>query len=120
MQYPAQTLANRAPLKVSGDEEVKLPYVSDQRFIVDNQVQQQDNIARLQQRPSTAADSVRVNILSTLNEPLEGEAASLRIKKDALWKPLLRGFRSYLRRALENYLDISLIYDGSGDLSRTT
>lgn len=46
------------------------------------------------------------------------ENASLRIKKDALWKPLLRGFRSYLRHALENFLDISLIYDGSGDLSK--
>jgi len=40
-----------------------------------------------------------------------------RVKKDALWKPLLRGFRIYLRRSLEIFLDINQIYDGSGDLS---
>ena len=40
-----------------------------------------------------------------------------RVKKDALWKPLLRGFRIYLRRSLQTYLDINQIYEGSGDLS---
>lgn len=38
-------------------------------------------------------------------------------KKDALWKPLLRGFRIYLRRTLQVFLDINQIYDKSGDLS---
>ena len=51
-----------------------------------------------------------------------GEAASAlanqRVKKDALWKPLLRGFRIYLRRSLQIFLDINQIYDGSGDLSQ--
>ena len=32
---------------------------------------------------------------------------SQRVKKDALWKPLLRGFRIYLRRTLQTFLDIN-------------
>lgn len=42
---------------------------------------------------------------------------SQRVKKDALWKPLLRGFRIYIRRTLQIFLDINQIYEGSGDLS---
>ena len=30
-----------------------------------------------------------------------------RIKKDALWKPLLRGFRIFLRRLLQYHFDIN-------------
>ena len=47
-----------------------------------------------------------------------GALANQRVKKDALWKPLLRGFRIYLRRSLQIFLDINQIYDGSGDLSQ--
>lgn len=36
-----------------------------------------------------------------------GGQSGQRVKKDALWKPLLRGFRIYLRRSLQNYLDIN-------------
>ena len=43
-----------------------------------------------------------------------------RVKKDALWKPLLRGFRAYLRRLLQMHFDINQIFDGSGDLSQQT
>lgn len=43
-----------------------------------------------------------------------------RIKKDALWKPLLRGFRIFLRRLLQYHFDINQIFDGSGDLSTKT
>ena len=42
------------------------------------------------------------------------------MKKDALWKPLLRGFRAFLRRALQMHFDINQIFDGSGDLSQQT
>ena len=41
-----------------------------------------------------------------------------RIKKDALWKPILRGFRSFLRRQLQIHFDINQIFDGTGDLSQ--
>ena len=40
-----------------------------------------------------------------------------RVKKDALWKPLLRGFRIYIRRTLRIFMEINQIYDGTGDLS---
>ena len=53
------------------------------------------------------------NSFSIAREP----QTSQRVKKDALWKPLLRGFRIYLRRTLQTFLDINQIYDGSGDLS---
>ena len=42
------------------------------------------------------------------------------MKKDALWKPLLRGFRAFLRRLLQMHFDINQIFDGSGDLSQQT
>ena len=35
--------------------------------------------------------------------------SSQRVKKDALWKPLLRSFRIYIRRTLRIYLDIKQI-----------
>ena len=54
---------------------------------------------------------------SALCEDEDGILASQRVKKDALWKPLLRGFRIYLRRTLQTFLDINQIYEGSGDLS---
>ena len=57
------------------------------------------------------SDAAQVIPLSTNGRPMQ------RVKKDALWKPLLRGFRIYLRRTLEIFLDINQIYDGSGDLS---
>ena len=43
--------------------------------------------------------------------------SSQRVKKDALWKPLLRGFRIYIRRTLRIFMEINQIYDGTGDLS---
>ena len=51
------------------------------------------------------------------DDQFNGVNNSQRVKKDALWKPLLRGFRIYLRRNLQTYLDINSIYEGSGDLS---
>ena len=51
------------------------------------------------------------------DDQFNGVSNSQRVKKDALWKPLLRGFRIYLRRNLQTYLDINSIYEGSGDLS---
>jgi len=47
----------------------------------------------------------------------DGGITGQRVKKDALWKPLLRGFRIYLRKSLQTFLDINQIYEGSGDLS---
>ena len=41
-----------------------------------------------------------------------------RDKKDAVWKPLLRGFRIYIRSTLKEYLDVNQIFDGTGDLSK--
>ncbi len=39
------------------------------------------------------------------------------MKKDALWKPLLRNFRIYLRKSLQEYLvQMSSIWDTNGDL----
>lgn len=42
---------------------------------------------------------------------------SKRVKKDALWKPLLRNFRIYLRRSLQIFLvQMTNIYDAEGEL----
>ena len=46
------------------------------------------------------------------------QSNSVRVKKDALWKPILRGFRIFIRTSLKEYLDVNKIFDGSGDLSR--
>ena len=46
--------------------------------------------------------------------------SSQRVKKDALWKPLLRSFRIYIRRTLRIYLDIKQIQEVQGDLSQNT
>ena len=54
---------------------------------------------------------------AALQDPTNVTLGQQRVKKDALWKPLLRGFRIYVRRALQTFLDINQIYDGSGDLS---
>ena len=43
----------------------------------------------------------------------------VRVKKDALWKPLLRGFRIYLRRALKAWLNVNEVADVTGDLKVT-
>jgi len=51
-------------------------------------------------------------------DDLDFEANKKRVKKDALWKPLLRGFRAFLRRLLQMHFDINQIFDGSGDLSQ--
>ena len=39
-----------------------------------------------------------------------------RIKKDALWKPLLRSFRAFFRRLLSPQLEISKVFDVRGDI----
>jgi hypothetical protein len=39
-----------------------------------------------------------------------------RLKKDALWKPLLRHFRQYIRVNLANHVDINNIFEDSGDI----
>lgn len=46
------------------------------------------------------------------------DGQSMRVKKDALWKPILRGFRIFIRTTLKEYLDVNRIFDGSGDLSK--
>ena len=53
-------------------------------------------------------------------DDLDFEANKKRVKKDALWKPLLRGFRAFLRRLLQMHFDINQIFDGTGDLSHQT
>lgn len=42
-----------------------------------------------------------------------------RLKKDALWKPLLRHFRQYIRVNLANHVDINNIFEDSGDIKDT-
>jgi hypothetical protein len=39
-----------------------------------------------------------------------------RLKKDALWKPLLRHFRQFIRTKLGKYVDINNIFCESGDI----
>ena len=39
-----------------------------------------------------------------------------RLKKDALWKPLLRHFRQFIRAKLSKYVDINNIFSESGDI----
>ena len=43
-----------------------------------------------------------------------------RIKKDALWKPLLRSFRSFLRSQLHIVLDVNKVFDNKGEISDET
>jgi len=42
-----------------------------------------------------------------------------RVKKDTLWKPMLRGFRIYLRKQLKPWLDLDQVADVNGDLKET-
>jgi hypothetical protein len=42
-----------------------------------------------------------------------------RLKKDALWKPLLRHFRLFIRTKLSNYVDISNIFEDNGDIKES-
>lgn len=39
------------------------------------------------------------------------------MKKDALWKPLLRTFRTYIRASLRLFVDVDQIYNSQGDLN---
>ena len=81
------------------------PAASNTTMTLSDEPQQQAYIDCLNMQPSA------------LCEDEDGILASQRVKKDALWKPLLRGFRIYLRRTLQTFLDINQIYEGSGDLS---
>jgi len=49
-----------------------------------------------------------------------GEINEKRIKKDALWKPLLRSFRCYLRTQLHKVLDVNKLFDNTGEISEKT
>ena len=52
-----------------------------------------------------------INHLPPLNAEKHEDPLAKRIKKDALWKPLLRSFRTWLRRLLSPDLDISKVFD---------
>ena len=84
--------------------------------------------------PSYTSNELMINAMTNYNAPasslLIGDSVSespqtdsllplskQRVKKDALWKPLLRGFRIYIRRTLRIFMEINQIYDGTGDLS---
>ena len=43
-----------------------------------------------------------------------------RLKKDALWKPLLRHFRQFIRTKIAKVIDINFIFDSEGNISETT
>jgi len=40
-----------------------------------------------------------------------GDLKKVRVKKDLLWKPLLRGFRSYYRNKLNGYINMQWVVD---------
>ena len=45
-----------------------------------------------------------------------GDSSRIRVKKDVLWKPLLRGFRSYFRALLnDSILSIYQLLDTTAD-----
>jgi len=39
-----------------------------------------------------------------------------RLKKDAMWKPLLRHFRQFIRSSLANYVDVANLFEESGKI----
>ena len=43
-----------------------------------------------------------------------------RTKKDAIWKPLLRGFRSFMRLQIAKFVDINRIHDYNGEVNYRT
>lgn len=52
-------------------------------------------MANTQAVPSLAASIVQIMHKNMMIDP--GDLNKKRVKKDVLWKPLLRGFRSYFR-----------------------
>ena len=47
------------------------------------------------------------------------ELSKKKLKKDALWKPLLRGFRAFLRRLIQFHFDNSQrLFDANGNMKR--
>lgn len=52
-------------------------------------------------------------LASTNKKP---ETTVKRVKKDALWKPLLRGFRLWVRARIQQFFDISNFFDSAGEV----
>ena len=44
-----------------------------------------------------------------------GDLSKLRVKKDLLWKPLLRGFRSYYRASLNIDINLQMMMESTKD-----
>ena len=66
-----------------------------------------------------------INFATTKQQLFKCEASQLeinvkRIKKDAIWKPLLRGLRTFARDLISVFVDINNIYDKEGDLNNKT
>jgi len=64
------------------------------------------------------ADNRLQNLASMQLAQLFKGYSSQRVKKDALWKPLLRNFRMYVRTCLRFFVEINQIYDSHGHMSQ--
>mmetsp|Transcript_4195 Transcript_4195/g.5592 ORF Transcript_4195/g.5592 Transcript_4195/m.5592 type:complete len:93 (-) Transcript_4195:628-906(-) len=67
-------------------------------------LQQMANEANSGQDKSLAASIVQIMHKNMMIDP--GDLNKKRVKKDVLWKPLLRGFRSYYRSQLSHSLNL--------------
>ena len=59
--------------------------------------------------PSLAASIVQIMHKNMMIDP--GDLNKKRVKKDVLWKPLLRGFRSYFRNLLSQSVNLQQVMD---------
>lgn len=63
--------------------------------------------------PSLASSIVNIIHKNMMMDP--SNLSKKRVKKDMLWKPLFRGFRTYFRSRLSQYLDVSAIMEPCAD-----
>ena len=61
------------------------------------------------QEKSLASSIVQIMHKNMMIDP--GDLNKKRVKKDVLWKPLLRGFRSYYRSQLNHSLNLQQVID---------
>ena len=66
----------------------------------------------------TNSDSLSKPMQSVMGLKVMADDLNLkRTKKDAIWKPLLRGFRSFMRLQIAKFVDINRIHDYNGEVN---
>ena len=118
MQHETDSQNNVKGKVIKKEKKNNLPFQVTATYVDDESEDQSDDDSQaVQNKAYLECLNMKPQEKMEDDEQFNGVSCSQRVKKDALWKPLLRGFRIYLRRNLQSYLDINSIYEGSGDLS---